>query len=330
MRKLVFGVLLLACMVGNSCEETVEFPGQFRPRLVLYCVLSTETDTQYVSLLSSVANQSENSSIPAANVDISDGTNLFSFHDTTISDLSGDSVHVFVNDNFRPVAGAIYFLRVTANGFPTITSKTAIPTHAVLDIDYPENAVIGNPWYGGGYPEPIVSFHPSGGASAYLTGLTLVYRDSLPGGTVEKRIPIPRQVEIIDCFFGKFKFRYTEIISLGSAGGDVAYRWENFAWRLNVDLARQSYNPAFERAVFTVTQFSNEWYKYYNSARIFQDRFSLRLDVPDYTNIEGGNGIFGSFVVDTVATSMPKTLSPPGLGNYNTCDWPFPHMPVVH
>lgn len=313
----MLGILLMALILSNSCQESVNFPAEFRPQLVVYCILSTETDTQYVRVLSNFAENltsSRDSAITGsirASVDVSDGTNVFSFRDSIITTPNGDTLQIFLRGGFRPQAGGTYFLRVSVPGYDRVTSVTHVPDHAVLKIDYPDNAVIKNPWYGNGVPDPLVSFSPSAGASAYLATLTMIYHDNLPGGTVQKRVPIPRAVQILDCFFGKFKFRYPEIVPVGSGNGGVSYRWENFSWRLNVDLARDSYDPHFERGIFTVIQFSEEWYKYYNSARIYQDRFSLRLDMPDFANIVGGRGIFGSYVVDTASIKMLDQYSPP-------------------
>ena len=68
-----------------------------------------------------------------------------------------------------------------------------------------------------------------------------------------------------------------------------------------------------KQVVFELTQLEPNLYNYYNIAHGFNDGFSIRTDVPDYTNIQGGYGVFGgmtrqSFVLsisDMTGVSLP-------------------------
>jgi hypothetical protein len=51
---------------------------------------------------------------------------------------------------------------------------------------------------------------------------------------------------------------------------------------------------------FTLTQLERNLYSYYSVANAFQDENTIRLDVPDRSNIEGGYGVFGAMVVDSL------------------------------
>jgi hypothetical protein len=48
------------------------------------------------------------------------------------------------------------------------------------------------------------------------------------------------------------------------------------------------------------TQVEENLYKYYNLANGFQDPYSIRTDQPDFSNIQGGLGIFGAMTLDSV------------------------------
>jgi hypothetical protein len=57
-------------------------------------------------------------------------------------------------------------------------------------------------------------------------------------------------------------------------------------------------------ATYVLSQVEANLYKYYNLANGFQDEFSIRTDQPDYSNIEGGLGIFGAMTVDSVQVDL--------------------------
>ena len=57
-------------------------------------------------------------------------------------------------------------------------------------------------------------------------------------------------------------------------------------------------------ATFILTQVEENLYKYYNLANGFQDPYSIRTDLPDYSNIAGGLGVFGAMVEDSVVVDL--------------------------
>jgi hypothetical protein len=57
-------------------------------------------------------------------------------------------------------------------------------------------------------------------------------------------------------------------------------------------------------ATFILTQVEENLYKYYNLANGFQDPYSIRTDLPDFSNIAGGLGVFGAMVDDSVVVDL--------------------------
>ena len=51
---------------------------------------------------------------------------------------------------------------------------------------------------------------------------------------------------------------------------------------------------------FVLTQVEQNLYTYYSIANAFQDAHSIRLDMPDWTNVQGGYGVFGGMVEDSL------------------------------
>jgi len=70
----------------------------------------------------------------------------------------------------------------------------------------------------------------------------------------------------------------------------------------------------FNRVYVEVIQTDEHLYKYYSVVNGFQDQYSIRVDQPNYTNIQGGLGVFGSFVSDTTVVSSTLASNFPALG----------------
>ena len=57
-------------------------------------------------------------------------------------------------------------------------------------------------------------------------------------------------------------------------------------------------------ATYLLTQVDRSLYTYFNLVNGFQDPFSIRTDLPDYTSVEGGLGIFGALVEDSLYVDL--------------------------
>ncbi|MEX1274859.1 MAG: hypothetical protein WEE20_02935, partial [Bacteroidota bacterium] len=65
-----------------------------------------------------------------------------------------------------------------------------------------------------------------------------------------------------------------------------------------------SENLRFSKVVLILTQVDANLYTYYNLANGFQDEFSIRTDQPDYSNIQGGYGVFGAMTEDSTLIGL--------------------------
>ncbi|MEK6571100.1 MAG: hypothetical protein AABZ61_07005 [Bacteroidota bacterium] len=67
----------------------------------------------------------------------------------------------------------------------------------------------------------------------------------------------------------------------------------------------------FVQAVFYLIQFDEPLWNYHNVANNLGERYSVRTDEPDYTNIKGGFGVFGSATIDSTVWPLPEKIPPP-------------------
>ena len=309
---IVFAVLTLLSL---SCEIPSDLGGTYEPKMAAYGILSTFSDTQYVRLIQTIPESEPfgDTSVKDAAVQITGGGQTFTFRDTVLTRQNGatvDSFHVYVCYPFKPVPNVAYSLQASSPTFGVVQAQATAPGHTVLNIDIAQNFILRNP-YASHAAQPEVDFRLSAGTAAYQVHLEIEYKDITPTDTTIRRYEVPERIVTVSCFGQIFERYYPRIIRNDSEG-DVTYLVNAFNYRKSIETVQGSaYNWELLRVIFTVVQFNGEWYKYYRSVRSYEDRFSVRLDRPDYSNVNGGLGLFGAYVVDTVSTSIPAAMFNP-------------------
>lgn len=320
---------VLVILVGlhfGSCETDMNPVGEFRPMLAVYCILSNASDTQYVRVLSNyIPPQNDPSlnlkdpSIKGASVQIDDGAQTFTFRDTTIiapkSGRYSDTIHAYVCYGFRVVANKEYTLNVLAQGYSPISGKTRTPGTSFLS---PGNySVYSYPWDNRAGP-PKLTFTLSPLTAAYRVSLVVEYHDRIFSDTIVSSREIPDKMYLIDCFYEIFHRSYPPVQRRDPLVTTATFQWDKFSYRKTIEQVWEGgINREFRRAIFYLAQFDDPYYKYYSAVTAFQDRNAIRLDYPDYSNIEGGAGVFAALTIDTLVIPLPANIIPPP--NTNPC-----------
>lgn len=312
---------LAAAFLVIACEDSIDPGDRFEPRMVVYSILSTVTDTQYVRVYSNYnpanfdpATNTIDRAIRNASVQISDGIQSFVFRDTSLArqDTSRykDSIAAYVCYGFKPQPGSSYVLTVTSTTHGTVTHTTQLPGNSSLQIGTYQ--VLVNPWcYSSMTPTLNFTVFPPG--AAYAAKFMIEYEEQYPTGTLIKQIEVPARVQLINAFLEIYRSSYPQILKRETAGiKQLTSRWERGAYAYGIDQINGfAYNHRMRRVIFYVIQYNLEWYKYYSSTRTFQDSYSVRLDEPDFSNIPGGLGLFAGFSVDSVSVPLPCIMTAP-------------------
>jgi hypothetical protein len=86
--------------------------------------------------------------------------------------------------------------------------------------------------------------------------------------------------------------------------------YERLVFRLDVykaflaDLKSRYGEVNVTRALYVLTQVDANLYTYYSVVNGFLDPYSIRTDLPDFTNITGGVGLFGAIVEDSLYVDL--------------------------
>jgi hypothetical protein len=297
----VLNFILLAGLF-LSCDETFNPNGLHKPKMVVYAVMSTESDTQYVRVYatypvaSNPPSMSTEPSVSDAQVTITQGTTVFSFRDTTLqrADTSRyrSAIKAYVAYGLRLEAGSQYLLTVVSPSFGRATASGVGLYRGVLITETDP------------YGNFLVRVFPGSNVRAFILRRFLEYQVRVDTTWITKLEEVPRAInsETGELAYQRPVSRTITSVSFSASGYDIMV--SRLRQRFPVGSLR------LNRSFFRLTQLDDALYAYYSTANGFPDSGTLRLDEPDYTNINGGLGVFALtsttvVAIDTAAYGAP-------------------------
>lgn len=315
--------ILLTFLLFLGCENSIVPFLARNERLVVFSILTTQSDTQFVRLqytYSSPGNISKKSSNENSFSDVSiivtDGTIDFRFEHLSKPQsnwVGNDSTFVlFFSHPFRPQENRPYTLTVTSPTLGTVRATTRVPTPGFI------NCITTNELFSPSRRPILVQFRLSDITQAQLIRFYLVYTTENPGDEGrEHYVEVPAFWKILDLNYELHETKYplpdrrTAPLSRRGQAATMTFAYEFPTYpESQYAIFHYNFNVRFKRAVFYLIQFDENWYKYYAAVNLFQDRLGVRLDPPDYSNIQGGYGLFGSFRVDSTVIPLPEYIRP--------------------
>ena len=262
-----------------GCNDAFNPNGPYKQKLVVYGVFSSKTDTQYVRVYSTYPSSglSPAAGVTDARVTITQGTSILQFRDTTLQaiDPSGAQIplRLFVVYTFRPVPGVNYNLGVVSPTQGSVRSSAfGLYKGRMFTQSNPQGDI-------------IVQITPGANVRAFIVRMYLVFSARVGSVWEIKRVEVPRLVTEAG------QFLYPKPVQSDITTAGFSFR----AYAALVTSLRSQYPGGVQlsRITFVLTEFDEPLYAYYSTANGFPDSGTLRLDEPDYTNIEGGLGVFG-------------------------------------
>jgi len=301
----VFGFILL---MSSGCENSFDPRGPYQKQLVVYSVLSSSSDSQFVRIYTTYnpsgvdpAGNTADTYVRKATVTLTDDSATYKLRDTSITRVDKsrytDDIGAYIAYPCRTRRGKTYTLSV-ASDQGNVSATVGVPGTGLL---IPDNSfILKAP---DRYNEDVtVTIRVSPLTRGYVVRLYLDYLVQEGGVWVHRRDEIPNS-------------------AVSSSDAIVQYSYPTLTRRtsevpepyINVHFPITVYTPFFAKnvgrygtdgykivsATYILTQVEANLYKYFNLANGFQDPFSIRTDQPDYSNIHGGLGIFGAMTVDS-------------------------------
>ncbi|MEE9225513.1 MAG: DUF4249 family protein [Bacteroidota bacterium] len=285
-------VMVFLCgLLFQSCEEDFSPKAPFEQKLVVFSLLTAAQDTQYVLISRTYDVEGFDPFRNRLSPDVSDaevkvirddGMTIF-FQDTTIqldsNERYGEEGVAYYAAGFRILPRRLYRLEVQSPAYGRVTASFGTPDAVRIghSIDHETDDLL------------VTAI--SRGAKGFLIRLFVVYKLTSDKIAVEKALEVP--------------------ISITNDGERIFPQVDRLnARRFRRDLIAAVLGDALRSASSgTVEDIGRRvvvWaldpnaYNYYQIVRGFNDPFSVRVDEPDYTNIEGGLGVFGGLLVDSL------------------------------
>ena len=308
-------------MLALGCEEDFQPKGKFQQALVVYSVLTPDADSVFVRLHAAYDppsfNPFEHTSEPSltgAVVTLTYDSGTVVLNDSTVahpdSSRYGSSMRIFYGTPISIVRGRPYTLRATVPGYPTATAVTTVPGNPTVSI---LNAFALSTPRLFDTQDVIVIVRPPPEAKGFLPRLFVEYEVQTPSPR-EERMEVPYDVETVDQS-ASFEYpRLTPIEQFGTPSNTTSamYAFRGTSYQYVIRSITGTYgitNVHFKQVKLYVNLIDEPLYNYYFIVNGFLDPYTIRTDRPDYSNVLGGVGVFGSFTLDSIGVDLPSYLN---------------------
>ena len=304
MKKRTLFILKFAAIVVLfvGCKDTFSPKGPFENQLVVYSVLQTGRNLQYVRVYTNYDVSgfdpfecATDHPIAGAHVVITGARGTYIFRDTLLprQDKSRYTTPIAAYvANWQPKPGEKYTLDVRVDNIGSTTATVTTPRPSTLLYWYPNTRILDIPDSVMEYP----SFYAYGRlleqTKAYTFQFTIEYDVLLPEGW-RRQSAEPVLASVYNAYGG---------------GSGNCSKSVYVATLSNIGSRYSNTKLTFRRIVYRLLQLEENWYNYYSTVRQFQDPFSIRLDEPDFTNLSNGYGLFGASTLDSLVHDYPDNF----------------------
>jgi len=313
MTRILSICLAAGCLFLTACDEPFEPKGPFEERLVVYGLLSTLTDTQYVRVYTTYNPDGfdpftnvNDKQVGGATISLVSAQGTLLYRDTAITRADQSrytsDISPYILTPYRPTPGATYRLDVqlpsgkTASGTVSVPDRGSVSVSTVHIVEAP-----------GSYTEDVrLEARISAKTRGLLVRMYIEFEVSQGAVTELKRVEVPSRVrgfgesEIVEATYPTLQRR----VSTSSGNLEriefITFQREAYLTLLaDFATAYSGWNIKRKRAYFVLWQAEPNLYNYYNIVNGFRDEISIRTDEPDFTAMDGALGIFGAMTVDT-------------------------------
>jgi hypothetical protein len=305
-------------VVYFGCDQSFNPKAALEDRLVVFSVISNDRDIQFVRVNSnydvSGFDPSENGieqSLSGADVSIIGPSNVATFRDTLFPrpDINRyiGPIHAYVAAPFRPEPGKKYDLTVHSVEFGSVTATVKLPDRPNISL-YPGELAVDRPEQF----DPRSYFYLRTTLSPFAKGslcqLFIDYQVQTDTSWRDGRTEVPFLInaDTLGIWIATYP-KFTRV-----TGNATGITYKNYTYRRTLIRVLEQFphnRVLFKRVVLRVFQCEQGYYDYYNTVNGFQDRVSIRVDQPDFTNIKGGLGVFGAYTLDSLSHNFPDDFS---------------------
>ena len=317
MRVLVlwFVALVLSAHL-SGCSEEFNPHGVYEEKVVVFAILTTLSDTQYVRIYKTYDPPAfdplavtTDQAVTGAQVVIREGSTLYRFRDTTIVRVDRSryrtDINAYVAYSFVVQPGKTYLLEIVLPDGRILQSALTVPPPAIMRND--NYLALQNPFL---FSEEIdLKSFLSPLARGYVVRTFVEYEVFAHGAWRPRREEIPLAIRSqLDCT--TFDAVYPPLLRRKPGQPELSL----YLVSAYTSTLRKIWNShprsdvRLKQVAFELNQLDKNLYDYYSLVNGFRDEFSIRTDEPDYSSIPGALGIFGALTKQRLVVSIPDTL----------------------
>jgi len=311
---------VLTALTGLTCDEPFS-SGSLDPQLVIFSVLSTDRDAQYVRVHSNyMPKGSDPSSYPSDNavtnvtVLIRDPDSTWVLADTLLvrrdTTRFTSQAHAYVLTPFIPENGKRYEVQVQSPFLGTALGSAIIPGKSQVTIDAVAEGVLRIPLRFP--PQTVVRFNVrfSKLSKAYIVRSWVYYDVLLNGQWVEERMEVPTGSTAKNSYSLEYA-RYAGLVLTPNAT-DYEIKYDlGFYQEVIREITTRRHKDnriIYKWLSLVILQTDDNLYRYYSAVHEYQDPRSVRLDEPIYSPINGGYGMVGAYALDSLLYILPSNF----------------------
>ncbi len=305
-------ICLLTAISFISCENNLTPVIDFNKQYALNCIIRGDTTLQYATVIRNFDNENFNTDsafVSGAQLKLSYDGNDYFFRDTSTG--GNNSIPFYYLKNFNIGKGKQLKIEADLPDGTVLKSSTQTPDPGLFIFDGDNKIPPGN--FSGVFAINWRLYNYYGEPLYYKPILYIEYQKNVNGTMVHMRKEVPVQ-------YNEQNNQNIPVYPKISLNNSVDYSLNAISIALTeLKSADSLSNSDILNAKFVVWVFDRNLATYVLSSVGFQEGFSLRIEASDFTNIQGGFGIFGSFLkYETEIQLNPSDLKPVILKNPHT------------
>ncbi|MGA3246229.1 MAG: hypothetical protein ABSE41_16550 [Bacteroidota bacterium] len=315
LRLVVIGAVAVTA-VFLGCDKSFDPRGSLDDQMVVFSVLSTDRTAQLVRVQTSYMPQgfdpltyTTENFLRDAIVSINTSSGSYLMRDTLLylpdTTRYKPPTRAYVLDPFSPVYGETCEIVVQSTRHGVAYSSVVIPSQSKISIDPLQIQVLDRPENYSKDTRITFVAQLSNNAQGYVCRLYLYY-DVLKGTKyVEERVEVP--ITSTDpSVFSLDTPIYPRLASVPQTF-KIGSTYKNGYYKATVSAITSRYRSKliFKWATFVVLQADNNLFRYYLTTHPDQDPFSIRLDQPLFSGLNGGLGMVGAYSLDSLVDLLP-------------------------
>lgn len=291
--------LLLISFIGFiflSCEEDFNPYGDYYERFAFTCILKSDQKYQSATLFRSYRpdgydplTYTEDPSVIGADIRVWYNDSVFVFRDSSVARVDTSRYKTpfsfYYNDNFFVGTKKTIELEVLLPNGKRLRSFSVTPGQ--ISFDDQSDALIP----AGSASIVQIMWNPQDDGTFFSPRMAIRYKQNINGEIVSKLQDVPK----------KYVSQGNDLVPVyppPSASATVIYELAAITKALEEiskgDPNKQNYS-IYQNVLFTTAAFDQPTSRYVSSTGENIDDLTVSVDVADYTNIEGGFGLFGSY-----------------------------------